>query len=140
MVFCFSLSLFLPESFGFHRRFDSVIFSATGLFFSLIFMSTISIVGKALFKKEALGWGDVKYIGAVGACLGLPGAFFSLLFASLSGSIYGVFIMIIKGKNLKTSIPFGPFLSIATVVWIFYGDFFLRMYFKVSEVMRGYLN
>jgi leader peptidase (prepilin peptidase)/N-methyltransferase len=125
------VSLFFPESFGFENTRQSFVFSFAGALASLIFMSLAVIGGRAIFKRDALGWGDVKYMGAVGACLGIPGAFFTLMLGSMSGSVYGLCLMGISRKGLKTVIPFGPFLALSSMVWIFYGEKLLAMYLKL---------
>ena len=79
-----------------------------------------AVAGEKIFKKEAMGGGDVKLLAGVGAWTGALGAFDCLIVASFLGSIYG--IGLIAGGRLKRSdpIPFGPFLSAAAVFNFFY--------------------
>lgn len=51
---------------------------------------------------------------------------FILLFSSLAGAVVGLAAMIIKKKDMKYAVPFGPFLSAAAVAYIFWGDVFMR--------------
>lgn len=67
---------------------------------------------------EGLGFGDVKMMGWLGTWLGVSGLPVLVLTASLTGLLVGVFVMIKEKGNLKTAIPFGPFLALgAIVVW-----------------------
>lgn len=102
--------------------------SCGGLIASLGGLAIFAIVGRLIFKKEALGWGDVKYLGAVGACLGLLGSFFTILVGSLVGSVAGVGLIVFGKGKLKTAIPFGPFLAFATYLWILFGHQLLLWY------------
>lgn len=66
---------------------------------------------------EGLGFGDVKMMGWLGTWLGISGLPVLVLTASLTGLLVGVAVMIKEG-NLKTAIPFGPFLALgAIIVW-----------------------
>ncbi len=140
MVAGLLLAALLPEGFGFRKALPAIVFSGFGMLSSLLFMSIVSIAGRSVFKKDALGWGDVKYVGAVGACLGFPGAFFTLLCGSLCGSLYGLFLVSVRKKNLAAAIPFGPFLAVATVIWIFLAEEILRLYVTLSTFLRGMLD
>ena len=68
-----------------------------------------------LRKRQGMGFGDVKYLGFIGAAVGPLGVFYTLLIASIIGSIVGIIYGIITRQGLKASIPFGPFLAIATL-------------------------
>ncbi|MCP3965736.1 MAG: prepilin peptidase [Lentisphaerae bacterium] len=103
-------------------HFHAFLFSLASLCLSAAFMASFAIFGKMIFKRDALGWGDVKYIAAVGACIGLKGAFFTLLFGSLAGTVAGLGIMLYKHKSIKTAIPFGPFLAAGTYLWMVFGE------------------
>jgi len=87
-----------------------------------------SIVGEKIFKQEALGFGDVKYIAAIGAILGWEGAFYTVLIGSILGGLFGIYLMIKSRKNEgRTLIPFGPYLATGTYLWILYGDVILNI-------------
>lgn len=76
--------------------------------------------GEALFKKEAMGGGDVKLMAGIGAWTGGVGAFDALLVASFFGSIYGL-SLIARGRLRRADpIPFGPFLSAAALFNLFW--------------------
>lgn len=75
--------------------------------------------GEALFKKEAMGGGDVKLMAGIGAWTGGLGAFDALLVASFLGAIYGVGQIVTGRLKRSDPIPFGPFLSAAAVFNLF---------------------
>jgi leader peptidase (prepilin peptidase)/N-methyltransferase len=74
-----------------------------------------------LRKVEAMGLGDVKMLGMVGAFLGLPGVFLTVLFASLLGSLVGLGLIAARRGSLATALPFGVFLAMGAVASLFFG-------------------
>ncbi len=79
----------------------------------------VATVYQWLFKREWMGGGDVKLLAMIGAFLGWKAVILTILSGSLIGSIIGIAIMIMKGKDFKYAIPFGPFLSIGAVISLF---------------------
>ncbi len=84
----------------------------------------------AVISKGGMGGGDIKMMTMVGAALGWKSVFMTIFMGSLTGSIYGIALIIAKGKGRKTKIPFGPFLSIGAIVTILYGKEILYLYLK----------
>lgn len=79
-----------------------------------------ALLGEWLFKKEALGGGDIKLVAGVGACTGWLGAFDCLLIGSFLGALYGV-TLLCQGKiGKRDPIPFGPFLSLGGIFNFFH--------------------
>lgn len=82
----------------------------------------ITIIGGFIAGKEAMGFGDVKLMGALGAFFGISNIIIITLISFLIGAIISIFILIINAikKNKKISedgyIPFGPFIVIATFI------------------------
>ncbi len=93
--------------------------SAIGLAGGFVLMLGVYYLGKLLFRKEALGGGDVKLMAMVGAFLGIKGVAFSVFFGSVLGSIVGILYMMRSGRKI---IPFGPFLSAGALIYLFLGD------------------
>jgi leader peptidase (prepilin peptidase)/N-methyltransferase len=81
-----------------------------------------------IFKREGMGGGDVKLLAMIGAFLGWKAVIVTILLSSLIGSITGILIMILKGKDFKYAIPFGPFLSLGAVIALFYAESLIRWY------------
>lgn len=77
-------------------------------------------------KREGMGGGDIKLLAMIGGFLGWKSLIFILLFSSLLGAVVGVCIMVVKKEDTKYALPFGPFLSVAAVAYIFLGNMFTR--------------
>lgn len=77
------------------------------------------IVGDFIFKKETMGGGDVKLLAMIGAFLGWQMALLTFFVAPLFGSVIGI---IIKLKTKSSLIAYGPYLSLASIVVLFWGN------------------
>ena len=86
-----------------------------------------------LFKREGMGGGDVKLLAMIGAFLGWKAVILTIFLSSLIGSIVGVLIMILKGKNFKYAIPFGPFLSLGAILALFWGKRIVDWYLMLNR-------
>lgn len=82
---------------------------------------SIAVVGKAVFKKEAMGFGDVKLMGAIGAFFGWRAVLFTVMASSLAGSVVGIGLVLARRKELQSRIPYGPYLSLAALIWLLWG-------------------
>jgi leader peptidase (prepilin peptidase)/N-methyltransferase len=69
---------------------------------------------------EGLGGGDIKLLGMLGAFLGWQSLFFIIFVSSLSGSAVGLIAMRSQKKGGLTRIPFGPFLAISGLCYLFF--------------------
>ena len=87
-----------------------------------------------LFNREGMGGGDVKLLAMIGAFLGWKAVILTILLSSLIGSIVGILIMVIKGKDFKYAIPFGPFLSMGAVITLFYQNEIIFWYFNFIRI------
>lgn len=72
--------------------------SLAGLFFGAAIIWGISSVGQVLFGREVMGFGDVKYMGMLGAFLGVRGATLSIVLACLFGCLGGLLWKFLAGK------------------------------------------
>ena len=90
--------------------------AAVGFFGTL----AVAVLGYFMFKKEAMGGGDVKLMGGIGAFVGWEGVITTIVFASALGLVYSLFLMIFKVKGKGDAIPFGPFLSAGALINLFY--------------------
>ncbi len=75
-------------------------------------MLGVAWLGEKIFKKEALGGGDVKLILATGACLGVKGIYGPIMIGSLAGGLAGLLLLGLRKKKMGETLPFGPFLSL----------------------------
>jgi len=84
--------------------------------------------------KEGMGGGDIKLLAMIGAFTGWQGVFFTIFVSSAVGSIIGIFLMLIARKNLKFAVPFGPFLSIGAIAYLFFGPEVIFWYYHRAFV------
>ena len=76
-----------------------------------------------LAKREGMGGGDIKLLAMLGAFLGAKSLIFILLVSSLTGALVGIVLILAKGKDMKYAVPFGPFLSLGALAYIFCGEY-----------------
>lgn len=88
----------------------------------------VAIGGKMVFRKDAMGFGDVKLLGAVGAFLGWRAVLFTIMASSLIGSIVGIMLVATGRKHLQSRIPYGPYLALGALIWILWGVDLWRFY------------
>ncbi len=88
----------------------------------------VAFVYEPLTKREGMGGGDVKLLAMIGAWLGWKSVLFSLFFASLSGTFIGGATMLIRKEGRHYAIPFGPFLALSALVYIFFGPQLINWY------------
>ncbi len=75
-----------------------------------------------LSRERAMGLGDVYLSGIMGFLLGWKAGYIALYIAFITGAIFGLSLMILNKKKLKSKIAFGPFLVIGTIMMIFFGE------------------
>lgn len=93
-------------------------------------MALFAMAGKMIFKREALGWGDVKYLAMVSAFTGLPGVLFTILAGSFAGLLFHPMVCRLKRRKSRT-LRFGPYLAFGTLIWLFAGSYLLKMYWDL---------
>ena len=85
----------------------------------------ITLLGGIFYGKEAMGFGDVKLMGALGLYFGLSNIIIITLVSFLIGAILSIILLVTKLKKSDEYIPFGPFIVIAT---------FLSMYVPFEQI------
>ncbi|MDO8429925.1 MAG: A24 family peptidase [bacterium] len=95
-------------------------------------LAGVLIVGLIIFitKGRGMGFGDLKLMSALGFLYGWPDILFIFVFASLIGSVISLFLVILKRKNFKSTVPFGPFLVLGAITIFFFGEKILSAYFN----------
>jgi leader peptidase (prepilin peptidase)/N-methyltransferase len=75
-----------------------------------------------------MGGGDIKLLAMMGTIIGWKGVIFTIFASSFIGSCIGITMMLIKNKNMKFAIPFGPFLSMGAIAYVFLGSRVISWY------------
>lgn len=91
-------------------------FSIIGAIFGFAILYIFNFVFKLITKKDGMGLGDMDLLALIGAFLGPFGAWATLLIGSVTGSILGVILILLKKTSRDQRIPFGPFLAISAML------------------------
>lgn len=90
-----------------------------GLFFLILILAT---------RGRGMGGGDMKLGVFIGLVLSFPNSLTAIMLAFLLGSLFGVALIISRIKKFGQTIPFGPFLSLASIITIIWGDQIINWY------------
>jgi leader peptidase (prepilin peptidase) / N-methyltransferase len=125
------LSGLVPQMHGEHEWVRGLWQSALGAAAGWGLLWAVAVLGTLIFRKDAMGFGDVKLMGAIGAFLGWRAVLFTMMLSSLAGSLVGVGLVLTGRKQMQSRIPYGPYLALAALVWMLWGpalwDLYLRL-------------
>jgi len=121
-------SIAVPEIFETFSRLSAFKSSVIGLLAGGGGLWLIAFFGKLALKKEAMGMGDVKLIGAIGAVCGWKGVLFTIGAASVLGSAIGLAVILGRDRKTGVPIPFGPFLAGGCILYILKGNEWFERY------------
>lgn len=93
----------------------------------------IGFLYELLRKREGMGGGDVKLLAMIGAFTGPKGALFSMFFGSFLGACVGFLLMKLKRLEAQGAIPFGPFLSIGSFLYLLWGERIIAWYSSILK-------
>ncbi len=79
------------------------------------------LVRELQIPREAMGRGDLKFLAAIGAFLGWRAVLCSIFAGSLIGSVVGLTGMLLGRREWSAKIPFGPYLALGALIWMFFG-------------------
>jgi len=118
------------------RSWALLLFSLGGLALGFGLLWLIRYFGSKAFKREAMGMGDVLLMGAVGALFGPVAVLFTLIVSSLLGSVVGIGMVALSKTRLGkfVEIPYGPYICMACLVWMFYGGELVGWYLRLLRV------
>ncbi len=91
----------------------------------------VAWVYSLITKEEGMGGGDIKLLAMIGAVIGWKGVLFTIFVASAVGTLAGILVMLKSRKRMRLKIPFGPFLAIGGIAYIFFGPQLIRWYFQL---------
>ncbi len=106
--------------------------SLTGMCIGLVFFLIIIILSRVIYKKDGMGLGDAKFMGVVGIMFGsvyytVATIFFSFIFGAIGATI----ALISKNKKMGQEIAFGPYIVMAVMLLMFFGEGIFRLYFRI---------
>jgi leader peptidase (prepilin peptidase)/N-methyltransferase len=84
-----------------------------------------------LTRREGMGGGDVKLLGMIGVFTGWQGVLFTIFMGSLLGSLVGIPWALSRKKGMQAAIPFGPFLALGALIYVFFGGMLIDWYFGI---------
>ena len=86
-----------------------------------------------VIPREAMGFGDVKFMAAIGAFVGWQGALFSLMASAVVGALVGVGLIAIGRRDWSARLPYGPYISLAALIWIFFREEILAAWLPLGQ-------
>lgn len=89
------------------------------------------------YYREAMGFGDVKFMALIGVFLGWKAVLFTVFVASVTGTAVSLPAKILRRDGPLTRIPFGPYLAFGAMIWIFYGHDLIDWYFGLMLSVGG---
>ena len=107
-----------------------ILLSLAGLVLGFGLLWLIRFFGSKAFGREAMGMGDVFLMGAVGALFGPVAVLVTVVLSSLVGSVVGLALIALAKARLGgfTAIPFGPYICLGCLGWMFFGTELVNWY------------
>ena len=87
----------------------------------------------AIVSRGGMGWGDVKLAALIGLATGFPLIILAIIMGAILGGIVAVALVIAKRRKRRETIPFGPFLALATMVTLLWGSNILDWYLSLMH-------
>lgn len=112
--------------------FTALKFSFLGIFIGGGSLLLIAEIFSRLKGVEAMGGGDIKLAAMLGAFLGWKSLIFIFFVSSFLAVLYFAIQFLFKGKETDTTLPFGPFLSMAGIIYLLYGKWMTDWYFQMG--------
>ncbi len=110
--------------------------SLVGLLIGGLFPFLIAAAYARVRGREGMGMGDFKMLAMVGAFLGWPLVWLTLILACVLGIVIGGGALLVSRRGLATRIPFGTFIAVAALICAYAEGPVLRLY---DEAIRAYL-
>jgi leader peptidase (prepilin peptidase)/N-methyltransferase len=128
-------SWLVPGWQGEQFRFESMLKGVFGMCFGSGLIFWIAVLGEMAFRREAIGTGDIKVIGMIGAFIGWKGC----LWAIFGGCLLSATILlpvllgakIIKKEKFKLprEVPFIPFLAVGSIAYVLFPQTLTNIFF-----------
>ncbi len=115
------MSLFYPLA-GAQTLFVSPRDAIIGALAGYLSLWTVYQLFKLITGKEGMGYGDFKLLAALGAWLGWQTLHIIILMSAVVGAVVGIAMILLRGRDRQSPIPFGPYLAAAGWITMLYGD------------------
>ena len=129
------VSLLIPALHGSDGPVSGLIQSLIGLAFGFGLLWSISILGRLILKKDAMGFGDVKLMGAIGAFFGWQAILFTVMVSSLAGSVIGISCIIAGKKEMQSQLK-RPSILPQKLIRICVGNLGNLLFFTLLQLLR----
>lgn len=93
--------------------------SVLGAIIGAAIPSMVIVIYRFIRGEDGMGWGDVKYLGAIGAVIGIHACLWVLICSSVLGALFGLLLMASGKGTSKTALPFGTFLALAALIYLY---------------------
>ena len=135
-------TFYLPDSITLPLLWAGLVFNLGGVFTELgsavigaaagyLALWSVYWLYKLVTGKEGMGYGDFKLLAAIGAWLGWKMLPLVILLSSLAGAAVGIGLIVLARQGRNVPIPFGPYLAIAGLVALFWGEPLNRQYLSL---------
>ncbi len=104
----------------------------SGVAFGAGSLLLVAVLYRRITGKDGMGMGDIKLLAMIGALIGWRGVVFTIFFSSVVGTLVGLLLIVQGGGSLKTRLPFGPFLALGAVAYIFFGPELIDAYLGLT--------
>ena len=111
----------------------SLVRSALGVVVGGLTLLVVAMVGEKVFRKEAMGMGDVKLLAAIGAFFGWQSTLFTLFVSSCLGGVVGLVLVMGRKRGWQSRIPYGPYLAFGALLWMFCGREIVNWYLSFIQ-------
>lgn len=108
----------------------------SGLGAFLVFL-IIALIGIAIFHRDAMGGGDVKFAAVLGLMVGFPGILIAFWVSSVGGGLIAIGLILARKKRLKDSMKNGPFMAMGAAAALIAGPDILDWYLDLASAIAG---
>ena len=91
----------------------------------------IIVLSRVIYKKDGMGLGDAKFMGVVGIMFGSVYTVATIFFSFIFGAIGATIALISKNKKMGQEIAFGPYIVMAVMLLMFFGEEIFSLYFGI---------
>jgi len=92
-----------------------------------------AVTDQVTVPREAMGWGDVKFMAAIGAFTGWQGVVFTLMGSSVAGLAVNLGLIAMRRRQWTAQIPYGPYLALAALAWVLGArEWWVRWFFPMG--------